>query len=253
MNFNIIIYSNVFNLICRVLCVLGCIYQTYKISVLYFSYQTSTNVNYVPQMIDHKTHPAITFCMYTSDAIKIQYPDNYSSYYMYNKSINERFQVFSTLKHKFSCLVTTNKFYVIDCKSLAKYTESLNDMIYCLTILPDALNENFFRTELSLSLTGVRIMFYKSMPIKNDVLLNIRDSPTRIYDPFPRGQIYFKYTNTTKVTMKYRKTILKYKPSHFRNRCFTKHKTYDECYYVCIKRTYLNKHIPLLRNYLVFN
>src|SRR5882757_4357753 len=30
----------------RMLCLLGCVYQTYKISLLYFSYETTTNVRY---------------------------------------------------------------------------------------------------------------------------------------------------------------------------------------------------------------
>src|SRR5882757_3659859 len=44
------------------LCLMGCVYQTYKISLLYFSYETTTSVTFVDNWA-YETAPAITLCV----------------------------------------------------------------------------------------------------------------------------------------------------------------------------------------------
>src|SRR5882757_9201319 len=49
-----------------ILCLMGCMYQMSKISDLYFSYNTTTNVVFVP-MTDHTVDPAFTICVDKSE------------------------------------------------------------------------------------------------------------------------------------------------------------------------------------------
>ncbi len=53
--------TNLFKFICRILCNFGCIFHSFKISELYFSYETTTNVKYEDEkQIDV---PGITICV----------------------------------------------------------------------------------------------------------------------------------------------------------------------------------------------
>ena len=49
-----------FDIIWKIVCLLGCVYQTFKISELYFSYETTTNVRYETEKLVNL--PGITIC-----------------------------------------------------------------------------------------------------------------------------------------------------------------------------------------------
>src|SRR5882724_10486246 len=54
--------------ICKIICLIGFIYQTYKISSIYFTYETSTHVRYETELL--VSLPAITLCMRKTMALK---------------------------------------------------------------------------------------------------------------------------------------------------------------------------------------
>ena len=59
-----------FNLIAKLLCLVGCVYQAVEISKLYFSYKTTTNVRY-----EHNNNielPGISICTTKSFLFKIE-------------------------------------------------------------------------------------------------------------------------------------------------------------------------------------
>src|SRR5882672_3415464 len=59
----------------QIICLIGCMYQTYKISELYFGYQTTTDVKY--ELEATVTLPAITLCMNKASALKQDFIQNY--------------------------------------------------------------------------------------------------------------------------------------------------------------------------------
>ena len=54
----------------RILCTIGCVYQMFNLNVIYFSYETITNVRYETQRETYL--PAITICYEKLD----QFSDN---------------------------------------------------------------------------------------------------------------------------------------------------------------------------------
>ena len=60
-----------------ILCIFGCLYQICEISILYFSYETTTLVKY--EIENPISLPAITLCSHKYLFIKEEYLINYSS------------------------------------------------------------------------------------------------------------------------------------------------------------------------------
>src|SRR5882757_286843 len=62
-------FNILYKTICYVLCLMGCVYQTYKISLLYFSYETTTDVRFEWDS-NPITHQTITVCLDKRDLIR---------------------------------------------------------------------------------------------------------------------------------------------------------------------------------------
>src|ERR1700743_2057718 len=76
------VFKNLYHIFAKLLCLMGCMYQTYKISLLYFSYETTTNVKYESSAT--LTLPAITVCFDKEALIRPEFVKNFNL----NKTLN---------------------------------------------------------------------------------------------------------------------------------------------------------------------
>ena len=83
-----------------VLCLMGCVYQTYKISELYFGYQTTTNVRYDKSTNGTISYPAFTICVEKVNLVNRSLVQNISG-----KHINEYLNRFN-IKQQFESLLS---------------------------------------------------------------------------------------------------------------------------------------------------
>ena len=58
--FQLIFIRNCYKILMLILCLIGCVYQMFNLNVIYFSYETTTNVRYEAQSEPYL--PAITIC-----------------------------------------------------------------------------------------------------------------------------------------------------------------------------------------------
>jgi len=118
---------------------MGCMYQTYKISLLYFSYETTTNVKYESNHAEI-TYSGITLCIFKHSI----YQDNL---YNLTSSIRSTIQKFNeySISRQFAFLRSPESFYSSivfgthgsDLNSLShiKSMESIDIRYYCLNYL----------------------------------------------------------------------------------------------------------------------
>src|SRR5882757_5027996 len=92
-----------YKILCYSICLMGCVYQTYKISLLYFSYETTTNVVFTAND-DHSTDPALTLCTVKR---------NIYGYDTKNVSIERQFELYNIYFK--SCMVYTHRHHSIPC------------------------------------------------------------------------------------------------------------------------------------------
>ena len=64
--------KNIYVILMHILCAFGCVYQMYNLNVIYFSYETTTNVRYETQTDTYL--PAITVCYEKRHQIKNEIP-----------------------------------------------------------------------------------------------------------------------------------------------------------------------------------
>src|ERR1700712_4841696 len=89
-----------YSIISKIVCLFGCVYQSYKISELYFRYETTTNVRYEKEnQIDL---PAITMCYGKLAEVKDEYinkNDNNSIHLAKINSLTLREQMYRFERH----------------------------------------------------------------------------------------------------------------------------------------------------------
>ena len=89
--------KTMYTMVSYMICFMGCMYQTYKISELYFAYETTTNSRFLSPG-DSSTHTVFTICFPKLDKIepdKLNILKNKSS----NFDINSNFKYNSGLKN----------------------------------------------------------------------------------------------------------------------------------------------------------
>ena len=130
--------DRIYWVIVRILCGMGCVYQTYKLSSIYFSYETTTFVRY--ESDGEKTLPAITVCynkyLQLKDEFKkkIAHFDNNKAIFkkLNNLTIAEQFQSMEKEPRMLkNCMNAGGK----NCTSIANLTKSIEYNFYCFTIL----------------------------------------------------------------------------------------------------------------------
>ena len=60
--------KTMYTMVSYMICFTGCMYQTYKISELYFAYETTTNFRFLSPR-DSSTHTVFTICLQKVDQI----------------------------------------------------------------------------------------------------------------------------------------------------------------------------------------
>lgn len=136
----------------NILCLSLCLYQIYEICEIYFSYKTTTYVNY--ENLNEISLPALTLCMKKHDMIKESHlarlQANMSSTskltkktiseYLNNLTVSEQLDALHDLTHweKFECGVLPNKYmavkwnthYFIDCNNITAIRRSIEYQRY---------------------------------------------------------------------------------------------------------------------------
>jgi hypothetical protein len=137
-----------------IFCLIGYLYQTYQISKIYFSYETTTDVSYENE--DPLSIPAITLCGIKSYFLREEYQklfplQNQSEFssereqqilnYLSNLTIKDQLKaLYSTqnMSTLINCTVLRTKAFngserSIDCKHINRVKISIDDYFYCFT------------------------------------------------------------------------------------------------------------------------
>src|SRR6185437_15878641 len=136
-------FKKLYTIVAYVLCLMGCMYQTYKISELYFGYQTTTNVRYgMITTDDQTTHIAVTFCTLKIYQIEPNIilklfkiaKDGYILREFNKMSISDQFNSFAPLRSHYSCQVQSADGGGSDADLFTgnKYMHSLSDVYHCI-------------------------------------------------------------------------------------------------------------------------
>src|ERR1700744_2356581 len=105
-----------YKIICRVICLMGCMYQTYRICELYFSYETTTSVKY--KLEDKINVPGLTLCFEKSTVLKQDFIikhniNNMTSpfeklYFLNHWPIKDQFTFIKEPDNIFTCKIVSN-------------------------------------------------------------------------------------------------------------------------------------------------
>ena len=121
----------------HILCAFGCVYQMYNLNVIYFSYETTTNVRYETQTDTYL--PAITMCYrkWIQNNYHAQFNhENHSAILdsIANMTISEQFKLFGNSPSKLIFCGTWRNGHAIHCDQVANYFQYLDKFWYCFTI-----------------------------------------------------------------------------------------------------------------------
>ena len=234
-----------YKIISKILCLLGCVYQTFKISELYFSYETTTNVRYETE--DQFDLPAISICYNKMTQIKDQLIGEFA--FNDSESLSSQLDEFNGLSIKEqldhfeeipkildSCyLYNSTQGREIVWERLIKMHFSYHR--YCFTLFsqlngePDKdywnrIDQNkdlYYPVRLSMNVIG-------EFKYNSEIIINIHNRKLELYSSYSLGAIKIDTTNVGQVIIYYSKIIIKNMvETTITNTEVSKQKCIDEC------------------------
>ena len=258
-----------FGVITKVLCLLGCVYQCFDISMIYFSYNTSTNVRYESQtFVDI---PGVTVCYYKleqiSDKLKSEIDKKYGSLgdskpiFLNNLTLRQQWNELGDKPEKFlSCFYRWNIGTNLNCNSVQNYTKSFDSISYCVTAFSqddgDQGDEMFqIKTSSNILKTMINFELRKLERRKgveeDEILVKLHDRKEKIRLDFTRGTLLISQLYKDYTYIKYQKTIVKYLFNPRLKPCFVG-QTADECINNCKIKEFIEKTGLFPGKYLFF-
>ena len=122
-----------------IVCLIGCIYQSFKLSQIYFTYETSTNVKYESE--SYVELPAITICYKKLNQLKEGDPwhAKYADYDGFNKlTIGDQLEHLDELPVR---LISCDVAYTKRCHDISYITWYITDKVYCFTLFSQLNNQ----------------------------------------------------------------------------------------------------------------
>jgi len=246
-----------FQIAFKIICFIGCVYQSYKISEIYFRYDTTTYVKF--ENSGYLELPGITICYYKF----IQLKDEFKHFN--SDDINLR-----TIREQFDSIIKLKPFLIRDCifkKGIKKSYDSncrdfgdsngpdnggvtrLSSSSYCFTIFSqiNGTSDEKYRINGTNSADWSMLLFF----LKNDYKipkLNIRlhDRKENIKHTYLKGYTFVNFKNARENLLIYSKTIVKYLFNPKDKPCFAPGHTRDDCIMECKIDEFIEKtgHFP---------
>ena len=246
----------------HILCAFGCVYQMYNLNVIYFSYETTTNVRYETQTDTYL--PAITVCYEKRHQIKDEFLDMFDGNsdkalrHLNSLTIQEQFNSMNDLpKILTECMVEVKSGYMgmswIICPNVTKYIQYIDHYSYCFTAFPQLNGESDEKYQVTDNLFSASFLLRKFNTSDNHDLVAVYVHP-RDYkfhqNNYKRVMVYDLNEPYT-CLIKYNEIIIKYKFEPFGG-CF-EGQTRDVCISKCVVNEMIEKSNEYPLRYLTNN
>ena len=257
----------VFKFLVRVVCLMGCVYQSLRISELYFSYETITNVKY--EMQNTLDLPGITICYDKLNQIKNQEklkleqistnPEKQLAHFN-GLTIGEQMSkmhmspwllhycsvIDSQSRYRINCLTITSRFMsylTLDwfCfTSFSQFNGEPEDR-YVINKVEDSMEANIMIT----------MSFYKMNLTKMNsaFLVQYHDRKHRPYDYYRKGSFVANFFQSDTSLIGYRKTVIKYKSTP-KGRTCSSAQNREQCVNECKIKDFIKNRQKFPANYL---
>ena len=253
----------------KVLCLLGCVYQCFDISMIFFSYKTSTNVKYESQkFVDI---PGVSICYYKLEQIndklkteldqKVKAIDGRKTEYFNNMTIREQFNELDTEPVKLrDCFLRWNIGTDVKCNLIQNYTESFDGFLYCITAFSqdgDHQGGEKYHVKNSENNNKLMISFEtrktsKGVSYADEILVKLHDRKQRLRQSYTKGTLLINQEVPDFAYVKYQKTIVKYLFNPRFKPCFVGQKA-EDCIYNCKIKEFVDRTGSFPISFLNFN
>ena len=189
----------------KVFFLLGCVYHCFDISMIYFSYKTSTNVRYESQtFVDI---PDVTLFYYNFEQIKdknktdlgrdYRKPDGTNRINLNNLTLCEQMNKLADEPVKIQdCFYRWNIGSDLKCHSLRNYTKSFDAFTYCVTLFSqhgEEQEDEMFKIKSSgiilKTMINVELRKLERSLDEDDILVKLHDRKEKIKLDFIRGTL----------------------------------------------------------------
>jgi len=241
------------HIVFKIICFIGCVYQSYKISELYFRYDTTTYVKF--ESSGYLELPGITICYYKFIQLKDEFKHFRSEINLF--SIQEQFDSIIKLKPFLirDCIFKkgTKKSYDSNCRDFGDSNGQgnggftrLSASSYCFTVFSQINNtsdEKYRINGTNSADWGMVLFFLKDGPSHKLPELNIRlhDRKENLRHTYLKGKTLVNFKNARENRMVYSKTIVKYLFNPKDKPCFAHGQTRDDCIMECKVKEFIEK------------
>ena len=238
-----LVYQTIF----KVLCLMGCVYQSLRISKLYFSYETITNVKYESE--NRIDLPGITFCYNKLNQIKHEYKakfinesvehlQNLQNHEINRLTIQEQLEVYENYPRQFSDLMLYTGYTPLFSRRIinsTKITNSFDMQEYCFTMFDEQGGKyTFDRIDYGLKspIIAKVILLRPKIEIERDLCFTVKlqDKNDRVLKSDSNHAI--KTISSDCSMLAYRKTAIKYMFEPKGKEC-TPHQSREGCFIDC--------------------
>ena len=229
-----------FNLISKLLCLVGCVYQAVNISKLYFSYKTTTNVRY--ERNSNIELPGISICTPKSLMFKEEQDDinqidqNSTTGQMFSWMENDLSQLY------YCSVIGKNGSKMRSCPENDEIARYIDGYYFCFTIFSQLKGEPDDNYLVHEGASNQQILININFIIPDNFMvftkLIVHSRGEMIYRSYVKGEV--NLNNSKSLIITYRKTVVKYLFIPKRNPCFMG-QTYDSCIAKCRIREFINK------------
>ena len=232
----------------HILCAFGCVYQMYNLNVIYFSYETTTNVRYETQTDTYL--PAITVCYEKRNQIKNEFLDMFEGNIrrtlvnLSYLSIQEQFNALDKLPRRMHrCLVSAKLAFLkgtwINCQEVSENVRYIDEKTFCFTVFPQLKRESDERYRVSDSAYLAILVLNKVNQSNDHVQVYIHSRDKVFYRNDYKGGMFIDLKDPDMCVVKYSVISLKYKFRPFGG-CFVG-QTREECISKCIVNQLINR------------
>ncbi len=232
--------EKIINYIFAVICLTGCLLQIYKISDIYFSYETTTDVRYYKESII--SLPAVTICArkyyFASENVLKLIFNNYSidsskkqpeiMNYLNKLNIKEQFQTLNSAQKILTenCTVLRTKGFnssenYLKCDKISSIRMSIGYNFVCATIFSQVNGEADDKYSIDLRkfnnlfyLIGIRLPNYVKQ-----VVLYIHSRSETFYSRIGKSNLRISYNESEYIEVNYEKTIVELMPKPYSTAC----------------------------------
>ena len=229
------------NFLFKCFCVLACTYQASKISQMYFSYKTTSNVKFVSGKFEKLL--GITLCYSKLFQLKEEYVLETGLDKINSLSIDEqRVNFHEDIRLMLSCTIK----YKVNCSQVTDIIGHFDQDLYCFTIFAQLNGEPDERYLVSEDSSVKLMISINLLKYQFLVALSFHDRTKPVLSRFVRGNFLLSPKGGLNL-ITYRKTVVKYLFNPSTDPCFEE-KSYDDCQTECQINEFIEstgKHPPI--------